>query len=116
MDAFQERRQFGRAPNRARVTVSLPTRQVSLEATLLDISFEGVRLICAEPVFENEGALLVFQTKSQMGVKTEEVWSRVIHARVDDDVWVLGLKFSELLDRQKTPSLARAAERRERKT
>jgi hypothetical protein len=115
MSTFQERRQFRRMPYRASVTVSVPARGQSLQANVLNISKEGVILLCAEPVFENEDALLAFRTTSRTGVRTEEIWSRVIHSRFDDDAWVVGLKFSELLDRRRTPSLARAAAIRERK-
>jgi PilZ domain len=112
MATSQERRQFGRAPFQARVTVSLPTRQASVEANVLDISLAGVSLICSEPASEGEDASLTFQIWTCLAVQTEEVWSRVVRARMDDDVWVVGLKFNKVLDRQTTPLLARAATRR----
>ena len=112
MSTSQERRQFGRAPFHARVTVSLPTRQASVEANVLDISLGGVSLICWERVSDGEDALLTFQIRTRTAKQTEEVWSRVIHVRMDDDVWVVGLKFNKVLDRQSTPLLAHAATRR----
>jgi hypothetical protein len=113
MKASQERRQFERVPFRTRVTVSLRTRQALVKANVLDISLNGVRLICAEPVSEGENVLLAFRMRTRTGVQIEQVWSRVIHARMDDDVWVVGLKFNEVLDEQNTPLLAQAAARRD---
>jgi hypothetical protein len=92
--------------------MSLPTRQALVEANVLDISLGGVGLICSEPVFEGEDALLTFQFGTRKGVHIEEVWSRVVRTRMDDDVWVVGLEFNKVLDRRNTPLLARAATRR----
>jgi PilZ domain len=105
MGPSQERRQCGRVPFRTRVTVSLRTSQALVKANVLDISLNGVRLICAEPVTEGENALLEFRLKSGTGVQIEQLWSRVIHVRMDDDAWVVGLKFKQVLDRQTTPLL-----------
>jgi hypothetical protein len=113
MDPSQERRQFRRVPLRTRVTVSLPARNVSIKANVLDISKGGARLICVEPVSEGEDALLTFKMRGRKGVQTEMVWGRVIHARMDDDAWVVGLKFNQVLDPQSTPLLAQAAARRD---
>ena len=41
MDTSRDRRQYARRPFRARVTVSLPTPQVSVEGNVLDISLNG---------------------------------------------------------------------------
>jgi PilZ domain len=109
MKTTQERRQFWRGPFRARVTMSLPARQAVVMADVLDISFGGVHVICAEPVTEGEDAVLTFHIDIRRGVQTEEVSGRVIHARMDDDAWVVGLKFNQVLDRQSTPFLAQAA-------
>jgi hypothetical protein len=111
MDVLQERRQFERVPFRARVTVNLLARQASVKANVLDISLNGVRLICAEPISLGDNALLTFRVRTRTGLQTEEVWGRVIHARMDDDAWVVGLKFDEVLDWQSTPQLAQAAAR-----
>jgi hypothetical protein len=113
MGTSQDRRQFGRVPFRARVRVTLPARQASVKANVLDISVSGVRLICAEPVSKGEDALLVFRMRRRTGIQIEEVWSRVVHARMDDDAWVVGLKFNQVLDPQRTPLLAQAATRRD---
>ena len=109
MEPSQERRQFSRLPFPTRVTVSLRTGQALVKANALDISLNGVRLICAEPVSEGESALLEFRMRTRTGVQIEQVWSRVIHLRMDDDVWVVGLEFNQVLDRQTTPLLAQAA-------
>ena len=69
-----------------------------------------------EPVSEGENALLTFRLRTRTGVQIEEVSSRVVHARMDDDVWVVGLKFNDLLDRQSTPLLVQAAARQLRRT
>ncbi len=98
-----------RFPFSACVTVSLPTRQTLVTANALDISLDGIRVILAEPLFQGEDALLTFRITSHSGVQVEEVWGRVIHARMDDDAWVVGLKFNQVLDPQRTPLLARAA-------
>jgi hypothetical protein len=109
MDTSQDRRQFGRRPLQAPVTVSLLARQVSVEANVLDISPDGVRLICAEPLSHGEDALLTFQIKSHAGILIEEITGCVVHVRMDDDVWMVGVKFNQVLDRQSTPLLAQAA-------
>jgi PilZ domain len=94
MDTSQERRQFGRLPFRVRLKVSLPTGQASIEANVLDISLDGASLICSEPLSEGDDVLLTYQVKCRKGAQTEAVASRVIHARMDDDAWVVGLKFN----------------------
>jgi PilZ domain len=109
MDTPQGRRQFGRPPFRVRLRVSLPTGEALIDANVLDISLDGVRLICSEPLSEGVDVLLTFQIKRRKGAQTEEVASRVIHARMDDDAWVVGLKFNQALDPQRTPLLAKAA-------
>lgn len=110
MDTPGERRQCSRVPFATRVTVTLPTHPASVPANLLDISIDGVRLICSEPVSEGENALLPFQLTSHIGVETEEqILSHVVHSRMDDDTWVVRLKFNEALDRQTTPLLVEAA-------
>ncbi len=113
MDTSQNRRQFGRGPFRASVKMSLPTRQAVVMANVLDISRDGVRVICAEPLSEGEDVLLTFQIKTRRGVQNEEVSGHVIHTRMDDDAWVVGLKFNQVLDRQSTPLLAQAATSRD---
>jgi PilZ domain len=109
MEPSQERRQFRRVPFRTRLTVSLRTSQALVKANVLDIGLGGVRLICAQPVSEGENALLTFRMRTRTGVQIEQVWSRVIHARMDDDAWVVGLKFNQVLDPQTTPLLAQVA-------
>jgi hypothetical protein len=85
----------------------------AVKANVLDISLNGVCLICSELVSKGENALLAFQIKSHMGIQIEQVWSRVIYARMDDDAWVVGLKFNVVLDWLSTPLLAQAAARRD---
>jgi hypothetical protein len=80
-----------------------------VKANVLDISLSGVRLICAEPVSAGEIVLLEFRMGARTGVQIEQLWSRVIHVRMDDDAWVVGLKFNQVLDRQTTPLLTQAA-------
>ncbi len=109
MAASGERRQFGRVPFRTRVTVTVPARQASVKATVMDISLDGVRLICRDPVVEGEDVLLTFQIKCPGGVQIEKVSSRVIFARLDDEAWVVGLRFNEVLDQRTTPLLVQAA-------
>jgi hypothetical protein len=109
MNTSLNRRQFARRPFRARVIVSVPAHQVSVEANVLDISLNGVRLICAEPVSEGDDTLLTFRTRTRGGVQIEEVSGRVMHARMDDDAWVIGLRFNQVLTPERTPLLARAA-------
>jgi hypothetical protein len=53
--------------------------------------------------------------RGRKGVQTEMVWGRVIHARMDDDAWVVGLKFNEILDPLRTPVLTRAIGRQDKK-
>ena len=113
MDKSHDRRRFERRPFRARVTISLPTHQVVLKANVLEISQEGVRLLCAEPVSEGADALLTFRMRIRRKERTEEVSGRVIHARMDDDAWVVGFKFNEALTRESTPLLAKAAASRD---
>jgi hypothetical protein len=109
MDTSRDRRQYARRPFRARVTVDLPTPPASIEANVFDISRNGVRLICAEPVSAGADVLLRFRVRTRKGVQTEEVSARVIHSRMDDDVWVIGLQFNQVLTPERTPILARAA-------
>jgi len=109
MDTSRDRRQYARRPFRARVTVSLPTPQVSVEANVFDISLNGVRLICAEPLSAGNDVLLTFRMRTRKGVQTEEVSGCVVHSRMDDDVWVIGLQFNQVLAPESTPILARAA-------
>jgi hypothetical protein len=113
METFQERPRFGRRPFRTRVTLSLPTSEAPVKANTLDISRGGVGLICSEPVPVGELALLTFHIRTRTGVQIEQVSGRVAQARMDDDVWLVGLEFTEVLDRQRTPLLARAAARRD---
>jgi PilZ domain len=89
--------------------VSVPTRQALVMANAMDISLDGICVISAEPLFQGEDALLTFQITSRSGVQVEAVWGRVIHVRMDDDAWVVGLKFNQVLDQRQTPLLARAA-------
>ena len=109
MEPPKERRQFRRVPFQTGVSVIVRTSHALVKANGLDVSLTGVRLICAEPVSEGENALLAFLMRTRTGVQIEEVWSRVIHLRMDDDAWVVGLKFNQALDRQTTPLLAQAA-------
>ena len=109
MARSQERRRFRRVPFPISVTVGLPSRQTLVTANALDISLDGICVISSEPLFQGEDALLTFQITSRSGVQVEEVWGRVIHARMDDDAWVVGLKFNQVLDKRRTPLLARAA-------
>jgi hypothetical protein len=109
MDTPPDRRQFGRQPFQARVTISLPAPQAAVEANVLDISPDGARLICAEPVSQGEDALLTFEIETPTGVQIEEVPGHVIHVSMDDDAWVVGVKFNQVLDCQSTPLLAQAA-------
>jgi hypothetical protein len=113
MDTSQDRRQFGRRPFQARVTISLPAHQVSVEANVLDISPDGVRLICAEPVSRSEDVVITFEIKCHTRVQIEEIPGCVIHVRMDDDVWVIGVKFKQALDRRSTPLLAQAVTSRD---
>jgi hypothetical protein len=86
-------------------------------ANVLDNNLDIVHLFCAEPVSGIEDAWLTLQLACSIGVQIEEeVWSRVIDARMDDDAWVVGLKFNEVLDRQSTPLLAQAATSRDTQT
>jgi PilZ domain len=80
-----------------------------MTANVLDFSLDGICVISSEPLFQGEHALLTFQITSRSGVQLEEVWGLVIHSRMDDDAWVVGLKFNEVLDQRRTPPLARAA-------
>jgi hypothetical protein len=91
MDTSQDRRQFRRQPFQARVTIGLPTPQASVKAYVLDLSRDGVRLICAKPVSEGEDDVLTFRMRSRRGIQIEEVPGRVIHVRMDDDAWVVGV-------------------------
>ena len=91
------------------MTISLPTHQVVLTANVLEISQDGVRVLCAEPVSEGADAVLTFRMTIRRRERTEEVSGRVIHARMDDDAWVVGFKFNQDLTRETTPLLARAA-------
>jgi hypothetical protein len=109
MARSQERRRFTRVPFPTSVTVSLPTRQALVTANALDISLDCICVISSEPIFQGEDALLTFQITSRSGVQVEEVWGRVIHARMDDDAWMVGLKFNQVLDQRRTPLLAQAA-------
>jgi hypothetical protein len=96
MAGSDERRGSTRVPFPTSVTVSLPTRQALVTANALDISLDGIRVISPEPLFLGEDALLTFRITSRSGVQVEEVWGRVIHARMDDDAWVVGLKFNQV--------------------
>ena len=79
-----------------------------MTANVLDINLDVFRLFCAEPVSGIEDAWLTLQLASRIGVQIEEeVWSRVIDARMDDDAGVVGLTVNAL-DRQRTPLLAEA--------
>ena len=113
MDTSKDSRQLGRRPFRACVTVNLPISQAMVKANVLDISHDGVRLICAEPVSESEDALLTFRMRTRLGVQTEAVSGRVIQTRMDDDAWVVGFKFKHVLSQESTPLLARAATRQD---
>jgi hypothetical protein len=113
MDTSPDRRQFEREPFQARVTICLPTSQAAVKAYALDISSDGARLICAKPVAEGEDALLIFRMRTRTEVQIEEVPGRVIHVHMDDDAWVVGVKFNQRLDRQSTPLLAQAATSRD---
>ena len=115
MATSRDRRQFARRSFRARVTVNPPVPHASVEANVLDISLSGVRLICAEPLFVGQDVLLTFRVRTRRGVQTEQASGRVIHSRMDDDAWVVGLKFNEVLTARSTPVLARAATGRRRK-
>jgi PilZ domain-containing protein len=108
MDSLQERPRFGRVSFQARVILRLLTPEISVEANALDISASGVCVICSEPLAVGENAFVAFQFRNRTEVEVEEVRGRVIRVRMDDDVWVLGLQFDEILDWQKTPLLARA--------
>jgi hypothetical protein len=109
MDTSPDRRQFERRPFQACVTISLPTPQAAVKAHALGISPDGVRLICADHVSEGADALLIFRMRTRRGVQIEEVPGRVIHVHMDDDAWVVEVKFNQVLDRQSTPLLAQAA-------
>jgi PilZ domain len=109
MDTSRDRRKFARRPFRARVTVSLPSPQISVEAHVLDISLNGVRLICADPLCEGQDAVLTFRIRTRKRLQIEEVAGRVVHARMDDDAWVVGLKFDQVLTPESTPLLAEGA-------
>jgi hypothetical protein len=109
MDTIEERHRLTPAPFQARVIVTPQTQGASAEANTLDISPAGVHLICSEPLVAGEDALLTFEIKIREEVLTEEVWGRALHVQMDDDVWVVGLEFTQVLDRQKTPQLAEAA-------
>jgi hypothetical protein len=58
-----------------------------------------------------EAVLLAFQIGTSDEAQFEEVWGHVKRVRMDDDVWIVGLEFHEVLDRQRTPLLADAATR-----
>jgi hypothetical protein len=93
----------------ARVMLRLFTSEISVEANALDISASGVCMICSEPLAVGENAFVAFQFRNRTEVQFEEVRGRVISIRMDDDVWILGLEFDEILNWQKTPLLARAS-------
>ena len=57
----------------------------------MDISLDGVRLICRDPVVVGEDVLLTFQIKCQGGVQIETVSSRVIFV-MDDEALGGGLE------------------------
>ena len=113
MDTSDDRRQFERRQFQAGVTIGLPTPQAAVEANVLDMSPDGVLLICAEPVSQGVDALLSFEITNRTGVQIEEVPGHVTHVRMDDDTWVVGVKFNQPLNRQSTPLLAQAATRRD---
>jgi PilZ domain len=95
--------------------IMLPTQEAPLEAYVLDISLGGVRLICSEPLSQGADALLSFRITTRKSLRIEEVFGRVVHIQVDDDAWVMGLKFDQALDGRRTPLLAQAAAKQSRR-
>ena len=48
---------------------------------------------------------MTFRVRTRRGVQTELASGRVIHSRMDDDAWVVGLEFNEVLTARSTPVL-----------
>jgi c-di-GMP-binding flagellar brake protein YcgR len=106
------RRQFRRVPFRAQVTVNLSPHLASVEANVLDISLGGIRLLSSEPISKDMGIVLAFQFRNHLDAKSERISGHVIHVRMDDDAWEVGVQFDHALDPQSTPLLTQAVARK----
>ena len=101
------------APFHSNVHVIMESSGLHAEANALDISPGGVRLLCWEPLPVGEVALLKFQIKTRRKVRIEEARGRVRRVQMDDDVWVIGLEFTAMLDSRTTPLLVHATMKRD---
>jgi hypothetical protein len=104
----QVRRCSERGPFNAHVTLVSTLEASTQEARSIDVSLGGVSLICTEPLEVGQCITLIFHLATQSGMVAEEVCGRVMSARFDDDVAVLGIEFTSPLDRRTAPEFCRA--------
>jgi hypothetical protein len=107
----QIKRRFERGPFIAHVTLVSTLEASTQEAQSIDVSLGGVSLICTEPMEIGQCITLTFHLATQSGMVAEEACGRVTSARFDDDVVVLGIEFTSLLDRRTAPEFCRALAR-----
>jgi hypothetical protein len=107
----QIKRRFERGPFIAHVTVASTLEASTQEAQSIDVSLGGVSLICTEPLEIGLCITLTFHLATQSGMVAEEVCGRVMSARFDDDVAVLGIEFTSPLDHRTAPEFCRSLAR-----
>ena len=56
--------------------------------------------------------MLAFRFRNHLDVKSEKISGRVIHVRMDDDAWEMGVQFNQTLNLESTPLLAQAVARK----
>jgi hypothetical protein len=112
MNKHARRRRFGQEPLHTRVFVSLPAQEALVEGIILDMDTCGLRLICPEPLTMDAELLLVFQVTTRNEIRADSLFARVMRTQMDDDVWVVQLKFHKVLDRQRMSQLVPASARR----
>jgi hypothetical protein len=103
MGASGDKRQFPRVPFFVPLELSSAALEAPIEANGLDVSLSGVRLICCEPVPVGEEVRLTLRLKQGRKLRVEDVRGRVVRVQGDDDVWIVGIEFSEVLSARKTP-------------
>ncbi len=103
MVASGEERQFPRVPFFVPLVLSLAATEAQIEANGLDVSLSGVRLICCEPVSAGEDVRLTLRLKQGRKLRVEHVRGRVVRVQGDDDVWIVGIEFCEVLSARTTP-------------
>ena len=101
-----DRRQFERGPFVTRVTLTPLTDCEPIEANTIDISRNGLGLICLTPVDTGQRVSLALHFVDPAGGGAiEETRGRIVHARSDDDATIAGVQFSAPADPGTNPLL-----------